>query len=113
MKNHIIRVAAAVPELKVGNVKYNTDQIIKMIRELPDCGLIVFPELSVTGYTCADLFLSDLLLQSAVSALPVIAAETGDLKNLVVVGVPIRHENCQYIRAERYFRSVYDDRLSP
>ncbi|MCR5357582.1 MAG: NAD(+) synthase [Lachnospiraceae bacterium] len=96
MKNHIIQAAAAVPELKVGDVKYNTDRMKAIIKELPDCGLIVFPELSVTGYTCADLFLSDLLLQNAASALFDIAAETKDTGNLVVAGVPISYENCLY-----------------
>jgi len=93
MKNHIIQVATAVPKIKVGDVGYNTDQITAMIRELSDCGVIVFPELSVTGYTCADLFLSDLLLQNAASALFVIAEETKDINNLVAVGVPIRFRN--------------------
>ncbi|MCR5590383.1 MAG: NAD(+) synthase [Lachnospiraceae bacterium] len=96
MKNHIIKVAAAVPAIKVGNVAYNTEQITAMIRELPDCGVIVFPELSVTGYTCADLFQSDLLLESAVSALFEIAAATEDTDGLVIVGVPIRFRNSLY-----------------
>ncbi len=96
MKNRIIQVAAAMPGLKVGDVTYNTDQIISMIKELSDCGVIVFPELSVTGYTCADLFLSELLLQGAAAALFRIARETEDTGNLVVVGVPIRVGNSLY-----------------
>ena len=96
MKNHIIQVAAAVPKVKVGDVKFNTEQITAMIRELPECGVIVFPELSLTGYTCADLFLSDLLLQSAASALLVIAEETRNTDNVVVTGVPIRFRNSLY-----------------
>ena len=96
MKNHIIQVATAVPKVKVGDVKFNTEQITAMIRELPDCGVIVFPELSITGYTCADLFLSDLLLQNAATALLLIAEETRNTDNLVVVGVPIRFRNSLY-----------------
>ena len=96
MKNHIIQVATAIPKIKVGDVTYNTEQIMEIIKELSDCGVIVFPELSVTGYTCADLFLSDLLLQSAVSALAVIAEATRDSENLVIVGVPIRFRNSLY-----------------
>lgn len=96
MKNRIIRVAAAVPEIKVGDVTFNMAQIISTVRELSDCGVIIFPELSVTGYTCADLFLSELLLQRAASALFRIAHETENTGNLVVVGVPIRFESSLY-----------------
>ena len=96
MKNHLIRVATAVPKIRVGDVKYNTDQITAMIRELTDCGVIVFPELSITGYTCADMFLNSLLLQNATSALWMIAEETKNTNNLVIVGVPIRFRNSLY-----------------
>lgn len=96
MKNNLIQVAAAVPKMKIGDVDYNTEQMKIMIRDLTDCGVIVFPELSVTGYTCADLFLSDLLLQKAASALFELAAETEGTENLVIAGVPIRFENCLY-----------------
>ena len=96
MKNHLIQVAAAVPDLKVADVKYNTEKITGMIRDLPDCGLIVFPELSVTGYTCADLFLSELLLQGAVSAIIEIAKETENTGKTVIVGLPVRYENSLY-----------------
>lgn len=96
MKNHLIQVATAVPDLKVADVKYNTEKITGMIRDLPDCGLIVFPELSVTGYTCADLFLSELLLQGAVSAIIEIAKETENTGKTVIVGLPVRYENSLY-----------------
>ena len=96
MKNHLIQVATVVPQLKVGDVSFNTRQIIASVRELPEAGLIVFPELSVTGYTCADLFLSDLLLQAAESALLQIAEATKDFGGTVVVGAPIRFENHLY-----------------
>ena len=61
MKNQLVLTAAAVPALKVADVKFNTDQIINLIMENRNCGIIVFPELCVTGYTCADLFDSELL----------------------------------------------------
>ena len=96
MKNHLIQVAAAVPDLKVADVKYNTEKITGVIRDLPNCGLVVFPELSVTGYTCADLFLSEILLQSAASAIFDIAKETENTAKTVLVGLPIRYENSLY-----------------
>ena len=96
MKNKLILTAAAVPKLKVGDIQYNTEQIIKMIGNLTDCGVIVFPELCVTGYTCADLFLSDLLLEKAETALMEIAGETQNTGVTAVVGVPIRFDNNLY-----------------
>ncbi|RKM62147.1 NAD(+) synthase [Butyrivibrio sp. CB08] len=96
MKNRIIQVAAVVPKIKVGDVNYNAEQIIAATRDQRDAGLIVFPELSITGYTCADLFLSDLLLESAVKALTRIANETKDNNNTAVVGVPICYDNNIY-----------------
>jgi NAD+ synthase (glutamine-hydrolysing) len=96
MLNCIIQVASVVPDVRVGDVKYNSEQIISAVRELKDCGVIVFPELSLTGYTCADLFLSDLLLQKAEEALVYIAKETEESVNTVVVGLPIRYGNNLY-----------------
>ena len=49
MKNHLIQVVTVAPTLKVGDVWHNADQIISVIREQAEAGLIVFPELSVTG----------------------------------------------------------------
>ena len=96
MKNNLIAVAAAVPPVRVGDVEYNKEQIIAIIRENTDCGVIVFPELCVTGYTCADLFESDLLLRAAEEALPVIAEATADTGVTALVGVPLRYGNSIY-----------------
>ncbi|MCR5789376.1 MAG: NAD(+) synthase [Lachnospiraceae bacterium] len=96
MKNNLIKTAAAVPDLKVGDIAYNEEQIKAMIDLHPDSGLIVFPELSLTGYTCADLFQSDLLLNEAQAALVRIAEHTKELKLTVVAGLPVRSENCIY-----------------
>ncbi|MBO4474047.1 MAG: NAD(+) synthase [Clostridiales bacterium] len=96
MKNNLIAVAAAVPPVRVGDVEYNKEQIIAIIRENTDCGVIVFPELCVTGYTCADLFESDLLLRAAEEALPVIAEATADTGVTALVGVPLRYGNNLY-----------------
>ncbi len=97
MKNRMIRICAAVPKLRVADVDFNTEQIIETIRAAGSCGLIVFPELSVTGYTCADLFGNDLLLGKAEEGLFRIAASTQTLRGCTVVaGVPIRYENSLY-----------------
>ena len=96
MKNHLIQVVTASPKLMVGNVLHNADQMIAVMAELPEAGLIVFPELAITGYTCGDLFLSDLLLNEAERALTRIAKETKGFGGSVVVGVPIRFHNHLY-----------------
>ena len=96
MKNRFIAVSAVIPPLKVGDVKYNTAQIISALREQCDCGVVVFPELSITGYTCADLFQSDLLLNEAVQALQQIAKVTKKTGVTAAVGLPVKYENNLY-----------------
>jgi len=97
MKNQMIKVCAAIPRLKISDVSFNTGEIISMIKSVKDCGLIVFPELSISGYSCADLFGSELLLENAEQALFKIAEETSGLRGLTaVVGLPLRFNNCLY-----------------
>ncbi len=97
MRNRLILVAAAVPEMRVADVGYNTGQIIKLIEENRECGVVLFPELCVTGYTCADLFGSELLLERAEEALFAVAEATGSCRNLTaVIGLPVRFENNLY-----------------
>ncbi len=91
MRHGFIKVAAATPDIRVADVDYNKGQIIKQMDEAADAGakIIVFPELCITGYTCSDLFLQDILLNSAKKALVEIAEHTKNLDTLVFVGVPI------------------------
>ena len=91
MRHGFIKVAAATPDIRVADVDYNKGQIIKQMDEAADAGakIIVFPELCITGYTCSDLFLQDILLNSAKKALVEIAEHTKNLDALVFVGVPI------------------------
>ena len=96
MENKLIQVLAATPRLKIGDVKYNTKEITDIINESKISGLIVFPELSVTGYTLGDLFQSDLLLKESEKALTVIAETTKGKELTAVVGVPFRYVNSIY-----------------
>ena len=91
MRHRFIKVAAATPDIRVADVDYNKGQIIKQMDEAAEAGakIIVFPELCITGYTCSDLFLQDILLNSAKKALVEIAEHTKNLDALVFVGVPI------------------------
>ena len=87
-----LKVAAAVPHVRVGDCDFNTERIAAMAEEAAQRGveIAVFPELGVTGYTCGDLFLSALLLDAAEEALLNICAHTQNCDPVVVLGVPLR-----------------------
>ena len=84
-----IRLACAVPDVEVGNTEFNTQEIIKYIDINKDADIIVFPELSVTGYTCADLFFQKTLIDGAKVGLRRIAETTCDTDSAVAVGAPL------------------------
>ena len=94
------RFAAACPKMKVADTSYNTDQIIECIRKAhhEQTTVIVFPELSITGYTCNDLFHQDQLLQKAEESLARIKEFTLKecQKIIVAVGAPVRIEGRLY-----------------
>ena len=81
MKNGFFPIACATPPLRVADCTYNAEQIISLTREAAKNGskLVVFPELCITGYTCGDLFLQQILLDGALQALRTILKETSDL----------------------------------
>lgn len=93
-----VRVASAVPQLKVNNVKYNASEIISEIQKLSKEGvqIVVFPELCLTGYTCADLFNQDYLLDKAIDGLNTILKSTTGLDIISIVGMPLRIDNRLY-----------------
>ena len=91
MKQGFIKAAAVTPKIKVADPHYNAREIGKGIEEAVGRGarLIVFPELCLTGYTCGDLFLQELLLTQTMDALSEVAAATEDSDALVFVGLPL------------------------
>lgn len=100
MRNRIIKTAAALPGLKVADPEFNGKEIIRIMKENKDCGLIVFPELCITGYTCADLFGHAALLDAAEAALCEIRDASKKLPGLTaVVGLPVRYKNKLYSAA--------------
>ncbi|MBX9685067.1 MAG: NAD(+) synthase [Candidatus Obscuribacterales bacterium] len=87
-----VRVGVSVPRIKVADCVYNTQQIIEQMKVAEKSGVVVlvFPELSITGYTAADLFHQEELRQSALSGLSAIAAASKtDFSGLVFVGLPL------------------------
>ena len=98
MKHGFIRVGAFTPEIKVADVKYNAERIKEGIEKAYKSGVevLVFPELTITGYTCADLFYSDVLLNAAKKELIEIAGFTREKEMLVFVGLPISKDGLIY-----------------
>ena len=90
-----IRVGAVVPELKVANPQFNGKEITNLIKELEkkEVQIAVFPELALTGYTCADLFRHDELLNQAVVELKNILQKTKELKIISIIGMPLKMDN--------------------
>ena len=86
----IIRMSVAVPSLRVADVSYNKEQIIAAMERASERGatVVAFPELSLTGYSCGDLFLSDLLADRARDALADIAVNV-PAGMLAAVGAPL------------------------
>lgn len=93
MKNlGLIRVGAAVPDLKVANTKYNTEQIISLIcqAEEKQTGFLLFPELAITGSSCGDLFYQEHLYENQLAGLQEICRATEDKKLTVILGFYLR-----------------------
>lgn len=90
-----VRVAASVPELKVANVEFNTKEVIKEIKALDKEGvqIVTFPELCLTGYTCADLFSQDILITKSKEAIKEVIDSTKILDIISIIGAPIVCDN--------------------
>ena len=91
MKDGFIKVAAATPKIKVADPAYNTEEILQIIDETEKNGasILVFSELTISGYTCGDLFLQQPLLTECKNQLLRIVKATENKSMLVVVGCPI------------------------
>jgi NAD+ synthase (glutamine-hydrolysing) len=98
-----VRLASAVPKLKVADTLYNAQEIKKILIEADKkkISLIVFPELCITGYTCGDLFGQEVLLKSSEDAVCSLCDFSKDMDIIFVVGSPVRVEeylfNCAII----------------
>ena len=90
-----VRVAAAVPTMRVADCRYNAEQIRSQIDEAIAEGVevICFPELSLTGYSCADLFFTQALQQSAMRELESLCDYTRGKAIIVLVGAPLQVDN--------------------
>ena len=93
-----VRVAAAVPVLRVGDCAFNAQQTKQLITEAISEGveIVCFPELGLTGYTCADLFFTNTLQQKAMAALQDVCEFTRGKSIIVLVGAPLKADNDLY-----------------
>ena len=104
IRGGFVKVAAAVPQVKVADCNSNIEQIIALAVQAADegCSIVLFPELSITAATCGDLFRQQNLLSSALQALQRLLDE--QLETVVVVGMPMvyngRLYNCAVVVAE-------------
>lgn len=93
-----IRTAAVAPKLIVANTEFNTKEIIDCARRAADegAGIIVFPELALTSYTCADLFYQQHLYELNIKALGEVIEASRGLSAVIVTGFYLRYENNFY-----------------
>ena len=93
-----VRVGTCVPEVALGDPMANAAEIVRMAKEGHErgAGLLVFTELSLTGYSIDDLFLQDALLDAVEKAIQKVRCETADLDPVILIGAPLRHEGRLY-----------------
>lgn len=98
MKFGFITVAAAIPSVKVADTEYNIKQIEDFVAQAEGRGveIIVFPELSVTGYSCQDLFLQQLLVEQAEVAVMQLLDFSRKLDIICIVGAPVNISGSLY-----------------
>ena len=92
MKDYgFVKVAAAIPSVRVADCEYNVEQMLLMMRQADEQGVevMVFPELSITGYTCQDLFRQNVLLEQAEKGIERIIEESLQMDIIAIVGVPV------------------------
>ena len=104
MKYGFVKTAAVSPKIRVADTEYNAQETIRLMREAWEKGarIIVFPELSITGYTCSDLFRQEILLEGAKKALQEIVAASKGMDGLFFAGLPLEINGKLYNVAAAY-----------
>ena len=91
MQYGFVKVASAVPGVRVADCEYNSNQIKTIIADADKQGveIVVFPELCITGYSCQDLFRQSVLIEQAESAIEDLLLFTSGLDVINIVGAPV------------------------
>ena len=116
MKNYgFIRTAAAVPVVRIADVTYNAAEICRLAGEAFDkeVSLVVFPELSMTGYSCEDIFFQNLLVKGAEDGVRKVVEFSRGKAMTIVVGAPVPYRSRLYscavvIRNGNIYTIVWD-----
>jgi len=113
MENYgFCKVATAIPNVKVADCEFNVQQIKKLILEANEQGvqIVCFPELSVTAYTCGDLFLQDTLIREAEKEILNLVKETENLPVFFIIGAPVKVNsklyNCALVCGEGKIQGI-------
>lgn len=95
MNKGFVKIAAAIPELKVADCAFNVEKIVELLQhaEQEKVQVVCFPELSVTAYTCADLFFQEKLLLDAEKYLAELQLASFATTAVAIVGMPVRVDN--------------------
>ena len=98
MFHNFVKVAAAVPNVHIGCPQKNADEALALIKEAEErqVEIVCFPELSLTGYTCGDMFFNSSLLDNAEKAMTYLLEATKDFHIVAIVGMPLRVDNRLY-----------------
>jgi len=92
----LVRVSAAVPRVSVADPVANATEMLGLLEGLPDSDIIVFPELSISSYTCGQLFHQQALLDETEIQLRRLASDAPNKKQLIIVGAPLRSGTALY-----------------
>jgi NAD+ synthase (glutamine-hydrolysing) len=86
-----IRTGVSSPNLKVADIEFNVNEIVNVLETAAQhkCQIVAFPELSITGYTCGDLFYQENLLNTALEALEYLAEYLSKKQMAIIVGFPL------------------------
>lgn len=94
MNQHgFVRLTTVSSKTAVANPTANAAEMVRVLGEVEDSDIVVFPECSITGYTCGDLYANEELLDSSVAAVQTVANATRGRQQMVVVGLPLRLGN--------------------
>ncbi len=115
LSNGFLKVACVTPEIEVGNPKFNVNEILNILKNIK-ASVAVFPELSITGYTCGDLFYSDVLIKDSYTELSNLI-KNNPFKGVLVVGAPLENGgslfNCAIFIKEHEILGIIPKRSLP
>jgi len=91
----LVKIACISPEVRVGDCEFNANEIINLAKKAAanDVKIALFPELCITGYTCADLFFQQALRNAAIESLSKIANELSSIDIVAIVGLPLTDDS--------------------